>query len=195
MWVGASALGLVVSAACHNDVTAPTIGVPRASLLALARVDSVNPPARSTFLVKNNQLNSFQIVHSDGSQTLFAQFNFPARSIVQANGLLVCDTCTTAVTVTITNGLYSFTVAPASLIFDIAGEPTVTVSYGVYGDLSVYSQSTKYATTEAYSDSLQLWRENTPDHWVRGRNSGHIGSFQIESALETPGNYLIAAPK
>jgi len=187
---------LALLTACGADGTGPGIGVPRTGLLALPRTDSSFAPAPTTTMsVHNDALNSFVIRETDGAATVFATFTFPARSIVAVGSLQVCDTCTVTVTVTLAAGTYGFTVAPAGLVFNLSNEPTVAVGYGTYGDLSVYTQSPKYGTSAAYEQALALYRERTADHWLPGRNSSHTGGFTVSSAVETPGAYLIAAPK
>ena len=135
------------------------------------------------------------IRHPDVSNTLFASYTFASHSIVSLNNVLLADTSTVTVLVTLTPGVYGFTVLPAGMTFNSAGEPTVTVGYGKYGDFSVYTQSPNYATAAAYEQALGLWRELSADHWVPGRNTGHVGANTIASALESPGRYVIAAPR
>ncbi len=171
-------------------------GVPLSSLLVLPRGDSTFPPSSPvTLLVHNNVLSQFTISHPDPMSTVFATLAFPPHSIVAVGNVLVCDTCTVSVTVTITPGQYGFTVGPAALVFNLSSEPTVSVSYGAYGDLSVYTQSSRYATASAYEQALALYRQSSPDHWLPGRNSGHSSLFTISSAIETPAAYLVAAPR
>ncbi len=187
---------LLLLAACRTNGTGTPPGVPLSSLLVLPRVDSTFPPSSPvTLLVHNNVLNQFTISHTDPMSTVFATLAFPPHSIVAVGNVLVCDTCTVRVTVTITPGQYGFTVGPAALVLNLSGEPTVSVSYGTYGDLSVYAQSSRYATASAYEQALALYRENTTDHWLPGRNSGHSGLFTISSAIEAPAAYLVAAPR
>ena len=170
--------------------------MPLSSLLALPRVDSTFPPGSPvTLLVHNNVLNQFTISHSDAMSTVFATFAFPPHSIVAVGNVLACDTCTVSVTVVLTPGQYGFTLGPAALVFNLSGEPTGSISYGTYGDPSVYTQSSRYATASAYEQALVLYRENTPDHWLPGLNSSHAGVSTVSSAMETPAAYLIAAPR
>jgi hypothetical protein len=190
--VAASTIGL--AAACAGSGTGPGIGVARADLLAIGRTDATDP-APATFVFKNNELRTFQLRHSDSTQTLFATFTFSPRSIVSRNDTLLCDTCTVAVTVSVTASSYEFTLGPASLVFNETGEPIVEVSFGTYGDASVYTMSSRYATAAAFVQALGVWHERTVDHWVLGRNSTHTGPAAVSSAMEGPGTYLLAAPK
>ena len=160
----------------------------------LPRSDTTPPPAR-TFPVHNNRLETFRIEHTDAAHTLFAEFRFTPRSIVQANGLLVCDTCTVYVTVTPLPGLYGFTIGPGHLVFNAAGSPTVTVSYGTYGDLSVHDSSTRYPTPADYSAALALWYERSPGVWDEERNSTHQSATVVASAIDAPVTHLLAALK
>jgi hypothetical protein len=183
-------------AACGGGMGPGMPGVPLSALLALPRNDATFAPTSPiTFSVRNNLLSTFTIRHPDASSTLFATFTFAPHSIVSVNNVVLADTSTVLVTVTLAPGQYGFTVSPANMVFNIAGEPTVTVAYGAYGDLSVYTQTSTYPSAAAYEQALNLWRENTPDHWLLGRNSGHVNPDTVASALETPGRYLIAAPR
>ncbi len=145
------------------------------------------------FSVKNNLLRTFEIRHRDPATTLFAQFTFPARSITHVNGLLVCDTCTVLVSVTLASGAYGFTVGPPSLVFRSSSTPTVRVSYGQYGDLSVSDSSARYPTPAAFEQALELWFERDPGEWVPSRNSSHPASMTLQSALDESGAHLVAA--
>jgi hypothetical protein len=140
-------------------------------------------------------LNSFTINETDATPTVFATLAFAPHSIVTVGNTLVCDTCTVRVTVTLAPGQYGFTLGPATLGFNLSGEPTVLISYGTYGDLSVYSQSSRYPNQSAYEQALVLYRENMPDRWVPSRNSSHAGGFTVAGALETPSRFVLAAPR
>ncbi len=193
-------LGAAASAAllagCGGDGGSGPGGTPRTALLALARVDSTfAPAATSVFPVKNDVLGTFLIRQRDPAQTLFAEFTFPARSITHVNGLLVCDTCTVLVSVALTPGTYGFTVSPATLVFRLSSTPTVRLTYGQYGDLSVFDSSARYATAAAFEQALELWFERETDAWVASRNSTHPAAMTIRSAVDQPGAHLIAALK
>jgi len=191
MLCAASAAAL---AACGSDGSGPSTGVARADLLALARVDSAEP-SPGTFVFKNNQLRTFQLIHSDSVQTVLASFTFTPRSIVSRNDTLLCDSCTVVVTVAITPLTYELTVGPSSLVFNSSGEPVLSFSYGQYGDTSVYTMSSRYASGTAFAQALGVWHERSPDKWVLARNSAHTGLSTVTSALEGPGRVLLAAPK
>jgi hypothetical protein len=184
-----------VIAACGKDTTGPLPGVARADLLAVAMFDSAPPFSHNFVSFKKNQLTTFQVKHSDSTQTVLATFTFAPFSIVSRNDTVLADTSTIIVTIDFTPGDYEFTVGPAGLGFNVSSEPTVEVSYGRYGDLSVYTQSARYASAQQFSAAAELWRERTTDHWVMGRNSAHTGLTTVASALESPGHYLLAAPK
>lgn len=149
----------------------------------------------TTRLLSNKQLNTVRIVHTDGAQTLFAEFQFTARSVLFANGATVCDSCNYTVTIAVAPGAYGFTLGPADLLFRLSNTPTVTVQYATYGDLSVYSQSPRYATPAAFEQALALWYERSAGSWVPGRNSAHTAPSTIASAIDAPGPHLIAALK
>jgi len=185
----------MLAAACGTGTGPAERGVPLSALLVLPRVDSIFAPSPGQFDYHNNLLKTFSIRHPDASNTLFAAYSFAPHSIVSVNNVILADTSTVFVTVTLTPDVYGFTVSPTGMIFNSAGAPTVTVTYGKYGDFSVYSQSPNYTSAAAYEQALGLWRELSPDHWVPGRNSGHAGADTVASALESPGRYVIAAPK
>lgn len=177
--------------ACGGDSTGPT-GVARSDLLGLPRTDSAPPPI-AVLSVKNNQIQSFDVRHSDSTTTLFATFTFTPRSIVRAGGVLVCDTCTVVVTVTPTAGVYGFTIGPATLVFSGSNTPTVRLSWGVYGDLSVWSTSPRYASAAAYGQALELWYERTPGAWAETRANTQPAPATNLAGLEQPGPHVLAA--
>lgn len=181
-------------AGCGSTDGGGPVGTPRDALLVLPRTDTTPPPPR-TFAVRNNQLQTFRFEHTDGMATLFAEFRFTPHSIVQANGLLVCDTCTVFVTVTPLPGQYGFTVGPDHLVFSSSGSPTVRISYGAYGDLSVHDSTTRYPTPADYSAALAIWYERAPDRWQEERNSAHESGTVVASALDAPVTHLLAALK
>jgi hypothetical protein len=192
-WLLAAASAATLSA-CGGDGSGPTIGIARANLLALARVDSAEP-SPATFVFKNNQVRTFQIVHSDSVGTLFATFMFTPGSILSRNDTLLADSSTIFFSVSLAPGGYELTVGPASLVFNPAQEPVASVTHGRYGDASVYTMSPLYASAAEFSQALGLWHERAPDRWVLGRNSTHTGPSTVTSALEGPGLLLLAAPK
>jgi len=186
----------LLAAACGGGTGPADRGVPLSALLVLPRLDVDSEPGSPVFLAyKNNLLNNFTISHTDNGHTVFASLTFASHSIVSVNNVGLADTSTVSLGVTLTSGLYMFTLAPPAMVFNIAGEPTVTVVYSKYGDFSVYTQSPNYASAAAYEQALGLWRELSADHWVPGRNTGHVGANAIASALESPGRYVIAAPR
>ncbi len=193
-WLQAAASAALL-AACGGGTTGVDTGLPRSALLALARFDSAEPSSPASCVFHNNQLFTCSITHSDSVHTLFASIQFTPHSIVSRNDTLLCDTCTIAVTVALTPGSYQLEFGPASLVFNQTGEPVATVSFGRYGDPSVYTQSSRYASAAAFEQAVELWRERSPDHWVEARNSSHSGPTAVSSALESPGSYVVAAVK
>lgn len=181
-------------AACAGDGGGGSAGTPRDQLLALPMVAGVGP-ATTFFQVKNNRTLTFTWRHSDSAQTTFATLTFTPRSIALSNGLYVCDTCTVTVSVSWTSGLYGFTIGPPTVVFATTNSPVVTVSYGAYGDLSVYDSTPAYPTPGDFSQALDVWYERSPGAWVEGRNSSHTAPTAVTSALESTGTYLLAAPK
>lgn len=185
---------LIALVACGSDGSGPAPAVARADLLALARVDSAEP-APTAFVFKNNQLRTFQLLHSDSVHTVFATFTFTPRSIVSRNDTLLCDTCTVTLTVSVTPVTYELTLGPPGLVFNASGEPVLSISYGRYGDSSVYTMSPRYASASQFTQALGVWHERSLDKWVLGRNSAHTGPSTVSSAIEGPGRILLAAPK
>lgn len=169
-------------------------GTPLEALLVLPRTDTTPPPAR-TVAVRNDRLITVRLEHGDGARTLFAEFRFTPRSILAVNGQPLCDTCTVLLTIAPLPDQYGFTIQPASLVFSAVGSPVVTLSYGVYGDLSVHDASGRYPTTDAYSQALAIWYERDPGSWYEERNSGHMSATVVSSAVDAPVAHLLAAPK
>lgn len=199
LWTGlAAASALAIGAGCGEclDCGGFTNDLPRSALLAVVRADAAAPaPAVTTIPVRYNQTRTVRIEHPDAGTTLFLEFFFPPQSILHVNGQPVCDTCTVNVSVAATAGAYGFTLSPSSLIFNTSGTPTVTFSYGMYGDLTVFDSSTRYATQQAFDQALAVWYEATPNSWRRGRNSSRTGPGTVVSGIEAPGAHLLAAPK
>jgi len=165
----------------------------RADLLALARQDSADPDDR-TMVFRNNQVVSFPWSYADSAATTFAVFHFVPQSVPARNDSLLADTSTVTVSASATPGVFGFTVSPASLVFNIAGSPTVDLSYAAYADFSVAdSAPSKYPDAAAFARALKLWYEYGPDQW-RALSTGLAGSL-ASSALSQPGVYLLAAPK
>lgn len=186
--------GVALALACSGGGTGPSQGVSRAALLAIGR-DTAAEPGGTLCTFKNNLLSHCQITHSDSVHTVFADFTFFPHSIVSRNDTLLSDTSTIALTMTVTPGAYEFTIGPAGVVFNETSEPTAAISFGTFGDPSVYTQSTRYASATAFIQALGLWHERTPDHWFLGRNSSLTGPSTVSSAIEGPGTYLLAAPK
>lgn len=192
----AAAASALLLACGGDDDGGLAVNLPRNRLLALARVDStVPPPPLTSVAVKNNQTRTVAITHTDAGQTLFAELVFPAGSMVQNGTQLVCDTCTVTITVTPTTGVYGFALGPAGLVFRSSSTPIVTISYGMYGDLSVSDSSTLYPNQPAFDQALELWFESSPGLWRRSRNSAHTGPGTVAGAVDRPGAHLLAAPK
>ena len=191
--LGATSAGLaLVAAACHDHAAGPDL-TPRTALLALARQDAVNPTALS-FTVRVNRLAVDTLRHSDAGGTIFAIFTFTPLSLLSQNGVPLADTATVTITVTPLSRVYGFTVGPASLAFDVAGRPTVQVSYLHYADRTVYDSAGHYADFSAFELALRLWRQRGPDDWVSESDVAPAGAT-VAAPLDAPGSYLVAAPK
>ena len=186
---------MLLATACAADLGGGPSGVTRADLLALARIDSANPPPFTPLTLSNKVLNTVTITHTDSNQTAFLEITLPAKSVVYANGAAVCDSCVYSISFTVTpGGEYAFTIGPSDLVFRLSSTPVVTVRYAPpFGDLSVYGQSARYATPGDFDQALALWYEKTPSHWAEGRNSSHTMAATIVSAIDAPGPHVIAA--
>jgi hypothetical protein len=180
--------------ACGGGGATGPSGTPRTALLALAQAGAFSPDV-ATFHIQNNLPTHVRLVHTD-TGTVFADFTFTPSSIFSLDGHVVCDTCTVAVTVTVQPGSYFFSVGPSGIRFDAANQPTMVVSYGKYGNLTVFDSSARYADTTAFKAALELWHERRPGAWFLTSGSGPgPGASQVSAALEGPGNYLVAALK
>ena len=187
---------MLLATACATDGGGGPSGVTRSDLLALARNDSgVAPPPVTIRTLSNKVLNTVTITHTDSVQTAFLEIQLPAKSVLFANGATVCDSCNYSISITLTpGGQYAFTIGPADLVFRLSSTPVVTVRYAApFGDLSVYTQSPRYATPGEFDQALALWYERSPAKWVEGRNSSHTTATTIVSAIDEPGPHLIAA--
>ena len=180
-------------AACHTSTGLAT-GVHRAALIALVRNDSAEPFTPVTFTFHNNQIANFTVVNSDSATTTFAIFHFTPQSVPYRNDTLLADTSTVSVQVTVTPGVFGFTIGPANLAFNTTNSPTVDIAYTRYADLTATDWSVKYSSTAAYTQALALWFEFGSDQW-RAQTGGSGGPNVLSSALSQPGLYLLAAPK
>jgi len=179
-------------AACHSS-TGPAGGLHRADLLALARSDSADPIDRA-LVFRNNQTVSISWLNSDSSQSPFAVFNVIPQSVRARNDTLLADTSTVTLNVSVTPGVFGFTLAPATVVFNIAGPPGLDLSYARYADFSVIDSSpSKYPNPAAFAQALKVYYEYGPNQW-RALNTGNASSV-ASSTLSQPGVYLLAAPK
>ena len=184
-------------AACSSNSTGPAPGVARSTLLVLpmTAAGTAATPLDQVFMFRNKALAQFEVIFSDSVHTVFADLTFPPHSVPFNGDTTLADTSTITVTVSVTPGSFEFTIGPPTLGFNSAGGPTIALRYGAFGDLSVFSQSARYASAADYSQALELWFEKTTDHWVEGRNSSHTGASIVSSGLDAPGHYFLAAPK
>ena len=165
----------------------------RADLLALARSDSADP-FDLTMVFRNNQVADFAWTDSDSAATLLATFHFVPQSVPARNDSILADTSTITLSASATPGVFGFTIGPSNLVFNIAGSPTVGLSFARYADFSVIdSAPSKYPNAAAFAQALKLWYQYGPDQW-RALNTGVADSL-ASSPLSQPGVYLLAAPK
>jgi hypothetical protein len=188
----ATSAAVLLLAACHSS-TGVGGGLHRSDLLALARSDSADPFDRS-LVFQNNKTVSITWLNNDSSLTTYAVFHFFPQSIRSRNDTILADTSTVTLTASATPGVFGFTLSPATVIFNIAGSPTIDVSYARYADFSVIDSSpSKYPNPAAFAQALKLYYEYGPDQW-RALNTGDASNV-ASSALSQPGVYLLAAPK
>lgn len=179
-------------AACHNSA-APLNVIHRKDLLALARSDSADP-IDQTLVFQNNKAVSISWLNNDTLGSTFATFHFYLQSVRSRNDTILADTSTVTLNASATPGVFGFTLLPTSIVFNIAGSPTIDLSYVRYADFSVIdSAPSKYPNPAAFAQALALYYEYGPDQW-RALNTGNLSSV-ASSALSQPGTYLLAAPK
>ncbi|HYK11473.1 MAG TPA: hypothetical protein VEV39_11790 [Gemmatimonadales bacterium] len=184
--------GLVALGACHSS-TAPLNVIHRKDLLALARSDSADPIDRS-LVFQNSKTVDLTWSNSDTIPTTFAIFHFFPQSVRSRNDTILADTSTVTLNVSATPGEFGFTVLPTTVVFNIAGSPTIDVSYARYADFSVIdSAASKYPNPTAFAQALKLYYEYGPDQW-RAMSTGNASNVS-SAALSQPGTYLLAAPK
>src|SRR5205814_656667 len=133
-----------------------------------------NPPAVAT------------LTHSDAGGTSFAICTFTPLSLLSRNVVPLADTATVTITVTPLSRVYGFTVGPANLAFDVAGRPTVQVSYLHYADRTVYDSAGHYADFPAFELALRLWRQRGPDDWVSASDVAPAGAA-VAAPWDAPG--------
>lgn len=180
--------------ACGGGGATGPSGTPRTALLAIARSDTF-AIAPVVLNVPNGRLTRDTLKFTDSTGTLFALITFTPFSILSVDGHVVGDT-TIAVTVSVQAGQYFFSVGPSGIRFDVANQPSITLSYARYGSLAVFDSSTRYADTTAFKTALELWHERRAGAWYLASGSGPgPGAGQVSAALEGPGNYLVAALK
>jgi hypothetical protein len=183
---------LLSLAACHSS-TGLTNVIHRKDLLALARSDSADPIDRS-LIFQNNTTASFTWTNSDSVQSTFAVFHFFPQSVRSRNDTILADTSTVTLTASVTQGVFGFTLLPTSVTFNIAGSPTIDVSYAKFADFSVIdSAPSKYPNPAAFAQALTLYYEYAPDQW-RALNTGNATNV-ASAPLAQPGTYILAAPK
>ncbi|HEX4560565.1 MAG TPA: hypothetical protein VH113_01925 [Gemmatimonadales bacterium] len=184
---------LLSLAACHSS-TGPLNVIHRKDLLALARSDSADPLDRS-LVFKNNATVSITWTNNDSPvYSTFAVYHFSSHSIVSRNDTILADTSTVTLSASVTQGVFGFTLQPATVVFNIAGSPTIDVSYANFADFSVIdSAPSKYPDPTAFAQALKLYYEYAPDEW-RALSTGNAANV-ASSALSQPGTYLLAAPK
>lgn len=173
-----------------GDVTLST-----SELLILPLQPAAPAVSDQSFYVVNSRLTVRQLRHSDAFNTLYVELRFPPQTLASLNQQPVSAQDSVLVTVQPLPGRYGLTLSPQGLEFNSDAAPSVTVSFARYGDLSVADGSATYETPLQYANALELWFEITPGRWQAVRASGATPSDAVVGPLDTPGNYVLAAPR
>lgn len=193
--VAASAVLILLAISC-SDLTLP-IDTSRSSaeLIALPMAAGAPAPTPRSFYVSNARRTVQRLQHADNFNTTFLELDFPPMSLASLDGSILSNDDSVLVTVSPRSGEYGFLISPAGLVMSSSASPTVTLSFGVYGDATVGSTSGSYSTSAAYVDALDIWHEQTVDLWRIAGGSGSTGTDAVSARLELAGSFLLAAPR
>jgi hypothetical protein len=193
--LAASTVLLLFATAC-SDLTQPQDELlTTAELLILPQQAAAPPVDLVSFWVYNSRLTARQLVHAGGFNIPYLELSFPAQALVSLNGQPLSDNDSVRVTVQPRAGEYGFILSPANLLFDESRSPTATFFFGIYGDASVGEVSSSYASANDYVAALDIWFEITIDQWSIAPASGPAGNDAVAAALQSSGEYLLAAPR
>jgi len=193
--LAASAALLLFAVAC-SDLTQPQDQLlTTAQLLILPQQAGAPDVDPISFWVYNSRLTARQLVHAGGFNIPYVEVRFPAQALVSLNGQPLSDNDSVLVTVQPRAGEYGFTLSPANLLFDESRSPTATFLFGIYGDASVGEASPSYGSASEYVAALDIWFEITVDRWSIVPASGPAGNDAVAGALQSSGEYLLAAPR
>jgi hypothetical protein len=190
----ASALALLAALGCE-DIGIPIGGtVPRDELVALALQPGAPPVQSATFWVYNDRLITRTLSHADAQLNPYLRIEFPPGCLSRMNGVQLSVDDSVEVTVSAGNDVYGLTLSPSGLEFTLE-TPTVTFFYGRYADLSVITGEPSFPDETAYLDALEVWEEASLGLWKIARSSGPSGVDAIASAVDAPGELLVAAQR
>ncbi len=182
-------------AAC-SDLGLPSSGLLRESeLLTLPLRPEAPPLSAATFWVHNSRQTVRRVIHSDAENTPFLELKFPANSLAELGGTPLNQADSILVTVTPRAGRYGFSLSPNNLSFVGSNSPVATFFFGRYGDASVAAGSSTYSGPADYVAALDVWEEITVDQWRVARGSAAVGLDVVSGTVESPGQFLLAAPR
>ncbi len=192
----AASTGLFLFGAACADLTLPHDEVlTTAELLVLPQQAAAPPVDPISFWVYNSRLIARQLVHSGGFNIPYLDVSFPAQALVSLNGQPLSDSDSVRVTLQPRAGEYGFTLSPDNLLFDESRSPTATFFFGIYGDASAGEASSSYGSASEYVAALDIWFEITIDQWSIAAASRPAGNDAVAAALESSGEYVLAAPR
>jgi hypothetical protein len=190
----ASATLVVAAAACEN-VAIPTTETRSLSELVVLGIQPGSPsvPVVQGWIV-NSRLTVLRLHHDDAFNQLYAEVRFPQGALTSVDGQVVAADDSVFVTLQAHASGYGLTVSPTSLAFTAGSRPSVTFSYGRYGDLSV-ADGTAYPSRDAYADALDVWQEAGLDRWSVAIGSGPAGLDAVTAFLADGSELVVAAPR
>jgi len=136
-----------------------------------------------------------RLTHADGFNTPFLELRFPANALTELAGTQLTQSDSVRVTVTPKSGMYGFTLTPNNMTFAGSNPPVATFFFGLYGDASVAETTPTYAGSADYVAALDVWEEVTIDLWRVVHGSAAAGVDVIAGSLESPGQFVLAAPR
>jgi hypothetical protein len=193
--VAASAMSILVMGGC-SDLTVPgEMLLSTDELLILPFQAGTPQPEAASFWVYNERQIVHLMVHPDQFNNPYLELTFPVGSLATLHGTTLLDSDSVLVTVSPWNGRYGFTLSPNDLEFRLDATPTAKLRFAVYADPSIADQSAKYNSPAEYAAALDIWREVTVATWQVASNSTPTSSDAVTAKMETPGEYVLAAPR
>jgi hypothetical protein len=149
---------------------------------------------QATFFAYNSRLSVQRLLHQDGANTLYLEFNVPPGTMASLDGRRLTVQDSVLLTVEPIADRYGLVLSPSGLAFTIDAAPTAAFSFAMYGDFSV-AEGSVYESAAEYAAALQIWFEVTPGRWRPVSGSGPAGSDRVEGRVDQPGVYIVAAPR